>query len=97
MSEDPQNPDFERLLEYLRDSRGFDFSGYKRATLVRRVDKRLAQAGVKDYVAYLDYLQMHSDEFAILFNTILINVTGPLSDPFSDAGKRGSPRRSRAG
>ena len=80
MIDDPHSPDFERLLEYLRDSRGFDFSGYKRATLQRRVAKRMANTGVKDYAAYLEYLQMHGEEFAILFNTILINVTGYFRD-----------------
>src|SRR4051794_22679022 len=33
-----KNNDFESLLEYLRSTRGFDFSAYKRTTLGRRVD-----------------------------------------------------------
>jgi two-component system CheB/CheR fusion protein len=32
---------FEQLLEYLRQTRGFDFSGYKRLSLTRRVAKRM--------------------------------------------------------
>jgi len=80
MIEDPPNPEFERLLNYLRDSRGFDFTGYKRATLQRRVAKRMVQAGVKDHAGYRDYLQGHPEEFAILFNTILINVTSYFRD-----------------
>ena len=31
--------------------------------------------GVESFEEYLDYLQVHPDEFAALFNTILINVT----------------------
>ena len=28
MTVEPTGPDFERLLEYIRESRGFDFGGY---------------------------------------------------------------------
>jgi two-component system CheB/CheR fusion protein len=76
----PQDPDFERLLQYLLETRGFDFRGYKRTTLRRRVVKRMSQVGVKDDAAYLDYLQIHPEEFTALFNTILINVTGYFRD-----------------
>jgi two-component system CheB/CheR fusion protein len=67
--------DFESLLEYLRDNRGFDFTGYKRTTLVRRVSKRCTELGVDKVADYMDYLQVHSEEFALLFDKILINVT----------------------
>ncbi len=32
---------FEALLRYMRDSRGFDFTGYKRTSLMRRVRHRM--------------------------------------------------------
>jgi len=67
--------DFEALLEYLRDARAFDFTGYKRASLIRRVTQRCSELGIDSFRAYLDYLQVHPDEFAALFNKILINVT----------------------
>jgi two-component system, chemotaxis family, CheB/CheR fusion protein len=67
--------DFETLIEYLRESRGVDFTGYKRTTLVRRVAKRCQELGIDNFPAYLDYLQVHADEFPILFDRILINVT----------------------
>ena len=74
------NPSFEALLEHLREARAFDFTGYKRSSLVRRVERRMAQVGVTDYFEYLDYLQVHPDEFTALFNTILINVTSFFRD-----------------
>jgi two-component system CheB/CheR fusion protein len=74
------DPQFETLLQFLRDSRGFDFTGYKRSSLMRRVDRRMQQVEVTGYGDYLDYLQLHQDEFAGLFNTILINVTGFFRD-----------------
>jgi two-component system CheB/CheR fusion protein len=75
------NADFEALLEHLKVHRGFDFTGYKRSSLVRRVQRRMSQVSVADYGEYIDYLELHSDEFTALFNTILINVTGFFRDP----------------
>src|SRR3989442_1233038 len=68
-------PEFEKLIEYLRDTRGFDFTGYKRASLLRRVALRCSELGIDSFRAYLDYLQVHTEEFGALFNKILINVT----------------------
>jgi two-component system, chemotaxis family, CheB/CheR fusion protein len=72
---------FEALLRYMRDERGFDFTGYKRTTLVRRVRHRMDQVRCESYEDYLDLLQASADEFAALFNTILINVTTFFRDP----------------
>nr|VTP01161.1 Chemotaxis protein methyltransferase [Mycobacterium kansasii] len=71
---------FEALLRYMRDSRGFDFTGYKRTSLMRRVRHRMDQAGYSGFDDYLDVLQASSDAFAALFNTILINVTAFFRD-----------------
>lgn len=72
---------FEALLRYMRDSRGFDFTGYKRTSLMRRVRHRMDRVGCETFEEYLDVLQASSDEFAALFNTILINVTAFFRDP----------------
>src|SRR5215468_8354671 len=74
------DPTFERLLNYLKESRAFDFTGYKRASLMRRVQHQMRQTGVDTFEEYHDYLQVHPDEFTALFNTILINVTGFFRD-----------------
>jgi chemotaxis methyl-accepting protein methylase len=71
---------FERLLEFLRQSRGFDFTGYKRSSLKRRVHKQMQAREIDSFGDYLDYLEVHPEEFAPLFNTILINVTGFFRD-----------------
>ena len=73
-------PAFEALLEHLKLSRGFDFTGYKRSSLMRRVDRRMAEVSIDDYAEYVDYLELHAEEFTALFNTILINVTGFFRD-----------------
>ena len=81
MSEKAQtNDDFERLLEYIRTDRGFDFTGYKRPSLIRRIGTRMGAVGVDAYVKYLQYLQKHPNEFIDLFDTILINVTAFFRD-----------------
>ena len=74
------DPDFERLVDYVRDNRGFDFTGYKRASLMRRFSKRMQEVGIESFADYQDYLEVHPDEFTSLFNTILINVTSFFRD-----------------
>src|SRR4051794_25087649 len=75
------SPEWAALLGYLQASRGFDFHGYKPASLARRVRKRMDMVGVEGFARYQDYLEVHPDEFANLFNTILINVTSFFRDP----------------
>jgi two-component system CheB/CheR fusion protein len=75
------NPDLEVLLDYLRRSRGFDFTGYKRTSLARRIEKRMQAVGADGYLSYLDHLEVDPEEFTHLFNTILINVTSFFRDP----------------
>ena len=72
--------EFETLVEYLRNHRGFDFTGYKRSSLRRRMGKRMQSLHIERYGDYLDYLEVHPEEFIQLFNTILINVTGFFRD-----------------
>jgi two-component system, chemotaxis family, CheB/CheR fusion protein len=74
------DPAFESLLRFLRDERGFDYTQYRRPSLLRRFEKRMQAVGVSGYEEYRDYLEMHPDEYAELFNTILINVTGFFRD-----------------
>ncbi|NMF64671.1 CheR family methyltransferase [Brasilonema octagenarum] len=75
MSNQETNPELEDLLEYIKRNRGFDFSGYKRTSLSRRIQRRMQTISIENYTDYLDYLEVHPDEFVELFNTILINVT----------------------
>ena len=72
--------EFEALLDFIKEKRGFDFSGYKRPSLHRRIEKRMQDAGVATYDDYLERLKEDDDEFAQLFDTILINVTGFFRD-----------------
>src|SRR5690348_1993546 len=71
----------ERLLDYIKRNRGFDFTGYKRPSLLRRIRKRMLAVGIGTFDEYLDRLEVEPAEFADLFNTILINVTTFFRDP----------------
>lgn len=75
------DPHFEALLLHLKEQRGFDFTGYKRPSLVRRVQRRMDVLGMAGFEQYVDHLQVHPDEFAALFDTVLINVTSFFRDP----------------
>ncbi|KQS66410.1 chemotaxis protein CheR [Modestobacter sp. Leaf380] len=80
MPVDDSDPSFEALLEWLREVRGFDFTGYKRPSLVRRVARRMTDVGIADFDVYRDHLEVHPEEFTALFNTVLINVTSFFRD-----------------
>ncbi|MFL6272898.1 MAG: CheR family methyltransferase, partial [Actinomycetes bacterium] len=81
MAEPPADRGLEVLLDYLRRSRGFDFTGYKRTSLSRRIQRRMQDVGADGYLGYLDHLEVDPEEFTQLFNTILLNVTGFFRDP----------------
>jgi two-component system CheB/CheR fusion protein len=68
------------LLDFLKGNRGFDFSGYKRSSLERRIQRRMQEVEIETYEEYQDHLEVTPDEFTDLFNTILINVTGFFRD-----------------
>jgi two-component system CheB/CheR fusion protein len=80
MADEPENGDLDALLQYLHERRNFDFRGYKRASLTRRILKRMQTVGIDDYQRYTEVLEANPGEFAELFNTILINVTGLARD-----------------
>jgi len=75
------DPAFEGLLEYMKSIRGFDFTGYKRSSVRRRVQKRMEAVNTAHFADYRDYLEVHNEEFIPLFNTILINITSFFRDP----------------
>jgi two-component system CheB/CheR fusion protein len=77
----PLEPGFHELLEYLRSSRGFDFTGYKPSTLISRIQKRMHMVRIHGFAEYQDHLEVHPEEFGQLFNFMLINVTSFFRDP----------------
>ena len=76
-----ETPEAAALLAYLEQHRAVDFTAYRRSTLLRRLARRMQQAQVGSFAEYQDYLEVHPEEFAQLFDTILINVTSFFRDP----------------
>ncbi len=72
-----------RLLVLLKKRRGTDFSGYKKGTVFRRLQRRLFATGCADIEAYLDHVKHHPEELDALAKEILISVTSFFRDPQS--------------
>jgi len=69
------------VINILRDKTGQDFHLYKTATLLRRLDRRMALNNCNDPSAYLDLLRTREEEPAALVADLLINVTSFFRDP----------------
>ena len=65
----------DEMCRVLRTAIGHDFSGYKRSTLVRRVERRMHVLGIDTGRAYLARIRSDAAECEALFRDLLINVT----------------------
>ena len=68
------------ILVLLRIRTGHDFSSYKRATLYRRVSRRMQVCQCGSIAAYHLYLREHAGEIANLLRDLLISVTNFFRD-----------------
>ncbi len=68
-------PEDLKILKFLKDQRGFDFSGYRAAMIKRRLEQRLALANCRDSQAYWQYLLLHPEELDGLLGALTINVS----------------------
>ena len=75
--------EFDALLDFLKRNRGFDFSAYKRPSLMRRIRRRMQNVSIEKFSDYSDFLEVHPEEFSHLFDNVLINVTSFFRDPQS--------------
>ncbi|MBI5071083.1 MAG: PAS domain-containing protein [Deltaproteobacteria bacterium] len=78
----------ERIAALLRTRTGHDFSQYKKSTLRRRVERRMALHQVPGAGAYLRLLQDNPQEQRLLFDEFLIGVTSFFRDPATWASIR---------
>ncbi len=70
----------QRILAQVNVRTGHDFSQYKRATILRRIQRRMQLNGYATLEAYLDYLRHSASEAHSLFNDLLIGVTNFFRD-----------------
>jgi two-component system CheB/CheR fusion protein len=83
MTVEERDQELEELLAFIRDERGFDFTGYKRASLGRRITKRMQETKAASYLEYRRLLETDPAEYGLLFDTVLINVTSFFRDPLA--------------
>ncbi len=76
------------LLQMVYKQSKIDFSGYKEATLSRRVERRMAANRLNNLAAYFDYCSKNPDELNKLSKDILISVTAFFRDRNSFEGLR---------
>jgi two-component system CheB/CheR fusion protein len=81
VTQSPPDPAFEALLQFLKRTRGLDFTGYKRTSLERRFRRRMDTVGCTSFGAYMEFLEVQPQEYEQLFDTLLINVTDFFRDP----------------
>ncbi|WP_375261578.1 chemotaxis protein CheB [Palleronia sp.] len=65
----------DEICGVVRTTAGHDFSGYKKSTLARRVQRRIQVLDLQDAGAYLRHIRSKPDECETLFRELLINVT----------------------
>jgi len=70
-----------RILMLLRSGTGHDFSQYKKATIGRRIERRMSQHEIEDTEVYARYLKEHPAEVQLLVKELLINVTSFFRNP----------------
>ncbi|MCC7424754.1 MAG: PAS domain-containing protein [Planctomycetaceae bacterium] len=68
------------VLTFLRTRTGRDFTYYKRATILRRIARRMQVNGVDDLTGYLTFLRTHPGEAGALLQDLLISVTNFYRD-----------------
>jgi len=65
----------QKILMILRSHTGHDFTLYKKSTIIRRIERRIAFHQLHDYIDYINYLRENPNEILQLFNELLIGVT----------------------
>jgi two-component system CheB/CheR fusion protein len=70
------------IINLVREKTAHDFTFYKKGTLQRRIERRMAMAAINncDIGGYLELLRSDERELALLAKDLLINVTGFFRD-----------------
>jgi len=69
------------LLEKVHRDRGYDFRGYKRGMVMRRLERRLHATGSGTYLDYIQFLDTHPEEYQKLAEYLTIKVSGFFRNP----------------
>lgn len=77
------NRELEKILSYLHEKRGVDFSGNRSSMIERRISKRLAATKSANLHDYLAYLEKHPQELDHLIAALTINVSRFFRNPLT--------------
>jgi PAS domain S-box-containing protein len=69
------------VLGMLRARTRYDFRGYKKGTLMRRIERRMGLNHIDELSEYVPFLQKYPAEVRQLFKDLLIGVTGFFREP----------------
>lgn len=69
-----------KILALIYQQTGHDFSFYKKNTIFRRIERRMQVHQIESLKNYLEFVQINTQEIAILFNELLIGVTSFFRD-----------------
>lgn len=69
------------ILTILRTRARHDFTGYKKATILRRIQRRMGLAQVETLPDYVTILRQNPGEITALVDDLMIHVTGFFRDP----------------
>lgn len=69
-----------KILKRLLEVKNVDFTLYKRNTINRRIERRMAALKIHSIAGYLELFKKSDDEVAMLFGDILIGVTSFFRD-----------------
>ena len=72
---------FAEILQLLYQLGGIDFSDYKPATIMRRLERRMQARHTPELHQYLELLESNRDEMLTLRKEMLISVTSFFRDP----------------
>ncbi|GAB2626898.1 chemotaxis protein CheB [Belliella aquatica] len=64
-----------RILQMIQEHTPFDFSEYKRPTIIRRIVKRMTKSNITTLKEYGQFLEANPEEINILAKEFLISVT----------------------
>ncbi|MEI6277332.1 MAG: chemotaxis protein CheB [Prolixibacteraceae bacterium] len=78
--DDKNNSNLDKIIILLREKCGHDFSGYKKNTLFRRIERRKGLHQIEKLNNYVRFCQENPGEVEILFKELLIGVTSFFRD-----------------
>ena len=73
--------DLRSFLDRVRERTGIDFGAYKRPTIARRLQRRMAAVGTPGLGDYRRHVEQHPEELQRLVASFLIKVTEFFRDP----------------